>query len=215
MLGLQNEKNQLEDSVRDLQNNTDVEENTIHARRITLDPNTAHPRIRLSAHNTMMITSREVQDVPDHPGRFDVDLAVVGTSGFSTGRHYWEVSVAGRLCYHLGVASESSKRKGAIMYNPTNGFWTIVLNRQGQYKAVDNSLVVIPVQTQPLILGILLDYKQGKISFFDAGARTHMYSFVGQRFTDKIYPFINFCVDDVESQTPIVSLSPRSPDWIK
>ncbi|XP_031710651.1 putative leucine-rich repeat-containing protein DDB_G0290503 isoform X2 [Anarrhichthys ocellatus] len=193
----------------------DVEDKTISARRVTLDPNTAHPRIALSVGNTEITTSDVTQDVPDHPGRFDVSLAILGTTGFSTGRHYWEVSVAGKLCYHLGMASESSQRKGAIIFNPTNGFWTVVLNRQGQYRAIDRSVVGIPVQTLPLTLGILLDYKKGMISFYDAGARSHMYSFVGQRFTGKIYPFINLCVEDVESQTPIVSLPPGSVDWIK
>ncbi|XP_075953495.1 uncharacterized protein LOC142956075 [Anarhichas minor] len=213
---LQNEKNKLEDSVQELQAKLgDVEDKTISARQVTLDPNTAHPRIALSVGNTEMTTSDVTQDVPDHPGRFDASLAILGTTGFSTGRHYWEVSVAGKLCYHLGMASESSQRKGAIIFNPTNGFWTVVLNRQGQYRAIDRSVVGIPVQTLPLTLGILLDYKKGVISFYDAGARSHMYSFVGQRFTGKIYPFINFCVEDVESQTPIVSLPPGSVDWIK
>ncbi|KAK9539375.1 hypothetical protein VZT92_004485 [Zoarces viviparus] len=213
---LQNEKNNLEESVQELQDKLrDVDDKTISARRMTLDPNTAHPRIALSAGNTEMTTSDATQDVPDHPRRFDVSLAILGASGFSTGRHYWEVSVAGKLCYHLGMASESSQRKGTIIFSPTNGFWTVVLNRQGQYIAIDRSAVGIPVQTLPLTLGILLDYKKGEISFYDAGARSHMYSFVGQRFNGKIYPFINFCVEDVESQTPIVSLPPGSVDWIK
>lgn len=125
------------------------------------------------------------------------------------------MSVAGKLCYHLGMASESAERKGSITFRPTNGFWTIVLNKQGQYKAIDKRSVIIPVETQPLTLGILLDYKKGQVSFYDAGARSHMYSFVGQTFTDKIYPFINFCVEDIESSTPIVLLSPGSVDWIK
>lgn len=183
--------------------------------KMTFDPNTANPRIVLSADNTEMSTSEEIQNVPDYPGRFDVALAVLGATGFSTGRQYWELSVAGKLCYHVGMASESSPRKGTITFSPTNGFWTIILNKQGQYKAVDTKPISITVQTQPLTLGILLDYKKGQISFYDASARSHMYSFVGQRFTEKIYPFINFCVEDVEHQTPIVLLSPGSIDWIK
>ncbi|XP_068593922.1 uncharacterized protein acin1a [Cebidichthys violaceus] len=213
----QNRKNnKLQDDYDKLQNKVrDVEDKTISARQMILDPNTAHPRITLSADYTEMSTSDVTQDVPNHPGRFDVNLAILGTIGFSSGRHYWEVSVAGKLCYHLGMTSESSQRKGAIHFNPTNGFWTVVLNRQGQYRAVDRTAVAIPVQTQPLTLGILLDYKKGQISFYDAGARSHMYSFVGQTFTGKIYPFINFCLEDVENQTPIVALSPGSIDWIE
>lgn len=181
---------------------------------MTFDPNTAHPRISLSADNSEMSSTEEVQNVPDLPGRFDVVLAAVGSIGFSTGRHYWEVSVAGRLCWQLGMASESAQRKGNVLFNPTNGYWTILLNRQGQYKAIDKTTTLIPVKTQPLTLGIMLDYKKGQISFYNSGARTHIYSFVGQRFTEKIYPFIHFCVEGVEGRSPIVLLSPGSVDWI-
>ncbi|XP_049889558.1 nucleoprotein TPR isoform X2 [Epinephelus moara] len=212
---LQNEKTQLEDTVQELQSKlNDEEDKTIHTKKMTLDPNTAHPRIALSADNTEMSTSEEIQNVPDHPGRYDSVLAVLGATGFSSGRQYWEVSVAGKRCFHIGMASESAPRKGPISFSPRNGFWTLVLNKQGQYRAIDRKSVTIPLQTQPITLGILLDYKKGEVVFYDAGARSHIYSFVGQSFTDKIHPFINFCVEDTESQVPIVLLSPGSVDWI-
>ncbi|XP_034742911.1 zinc-binding protein A33 [Etheostoma cragini] len=193
----------------DLQNRlSNVEDKTIYARQVILDPNTAQPRIALSADNTSISTSEEIQNVPDHPSRFDVVPAVLGTNGFSTGRQYWEVSVAGKPSYQLGRASESAQRKGSMVFSPTNGFWTLVMNKQGQLIAVNRKPFIIPFQTQPLTLGILLDHKKGQISIYNAGARSHMYSFVGQRFTDKIYPFVNYCVEDVESLTPIVLLCP-------
>nr|XP_033506680.1 restin homolog isoform X3 [Epinephelus lanceolatus] len=213
---LQNEKTQLEDTVQELQSKlNDEEDKIIHTKKMTLDPNTAHPRIALSADNTEMSTSEEIQNVPDHPGRYDSVLAVLGATGFSSGRQYWEVSVAGKRCFHIGMASESAPRKGPISFSPRNGFWTLVLNKQGQYRAIDRKSVTVPLQTQPITLGILLDYKKGEVVFYDAGARTHIYSFVGQSFTDKIHPFINFCVEDTESQVPIVLLSPGSIDWIQ
>lgn len=181
--------------------------------RITLDPNTANPRIVLSADNTEIITTANIQNIPDHPDQFDVVLGVMGKTGWSTGRHYWEVSVGGQRCYHIGMASESAQRKGAIRFSPSNGFWTIILNKQGQYRAIDVTNAIIPVQTKALTLGILLDYNKGQISFYDAGVRSHMYTFVGQSFTGKIYPFINICVDG--GHTPIYLLTPGSTEWIK
>lgn len=81
-----------------------------------------------------MSTTEHIQNVPDHPGRFNIALAVLGMVGFSSGRHYWEVSVAGKLCYHLGMASESAQRRGTIIFSPTKGFWTVVLDKEGQLK---------------------------------------------------------------------------------
>lgn len=182
--------------------------------KVTLDPDTAHPRVTLSNGNTEISTTDYIQPTPDSPGRFDVTLAVLGTTGFSFGKHYWEVSVAGKTCYHLGMASESAPRKGSLRFHPSNGFWTILLNKQGQYKALDRRPVTLRVHPQPVTLGILLDYKNGEISFYDPSARSHLYSFRGQTFTDKIYPFINYCVEDVENPRPLVVLSPGSVDWL-
>lgn len=208
--------NQLQQELEELQNKQiEVEDKRIYATKMTLDPNTANPRIVMSDDYSEMSTGEELINVPDHPGRFDVHLAALGKTGFSTGRHYWEVSVAGKRCYHLGMASESAPRRGSVTFSPGNGFWTIILNKNGQYKAVNRPHVTLPIQRQPLVLGILLDYKKGQISFYDADARSLMYSFVGQTFTDKIYPFINLCVEDVGSPTPVVLVRPGSADWIK
>uniref|UniRef100_A0A3Q1HN38 B30.2/SPRY domain-containing protein n=1 Tax=Acanthochromis polyacanthus TaxID=80966 RepID=A0A3Q1HN38_9TELE len=188
--------------------------------KMTFDPDTAHPRIVLSSDNTEMHTTDNIQNVPDNPGRYDVILAALGATGYSTGRHYWEVSVAGKSCFHIGMASEAAPRKGSLRFNPANGFWTIVLNKQGQYRALDRRPVPILTQTQPVTLGILLDYKKGQISFYDTGARSHLYSFVGQSFTDKIYPFSDYCVESGENSNPIILVSPGSlmeshPGWVR
>ncbi|XP_044223835.1 zinc-binding protein A33 [Thunnus albacares] len=211
---LDNEKNKLTDIITELQKNSNEEDKTIYTRQVTLDPNTAHRRLALSDQNTQIHADDDDQDVPDNPGRFDVVLAALGSTGFSTGRHYWEVSVAEANCYLLGMASESSQRKGTLSFKPLKGYWTIVLNKQGQYKAMNNRPITLRVQTPPLMLGILLDYNKGQISFYDAGTRSHLYSFVGQKFTDKIYPFVNICLEDVTLQNPIILIPPGPTDWI-
>uniref|UniRef100_A0A3P9C2S9 B30.2/SPRY domain-containing protein n=1 Tax=Maylandia zebra TaxID=106582 RepID=A0A3P9C2S9_9CICH len=184
--------------------------------KMTFDPDTAHPRIVLSDDETEMSTADFIQDVPNNPRRFDVILGALGATGFSSGKHYWEVSVAGKTCYHLGMTSESSRRKGSIPFSPNNDYWTIVLDKQGQYRAIEQRRTVpIPTEIQPVTLGILLDYKKGTISFYDSGSRTHMYSFVGQHFTGKIYPFVNFCVEDGSAPNPVVLITPGATDWIK
>lgn len=180
-----------------------------------MDPDTANPRVGLSAGDTQLYTMTDSQDVQDLPGRFNVLLATLGKTGYSSGRQYWEVNVANRLCYHLGFASGSAQRKGILKFSPARGYWTIIRNKRGQFRAFDRSTADIEVKTQPLTVGILLDYKKGQVSFYDTGARSHIYSFRGQTFTDKLYPFFNFCNEDTDNQTPVQTLLPGSTDWIQ
>lgn len=180
-----------------------------------MDPDTANSRVSLSAGNTKLNVMADSQDIQDLPGRFDVVLASLGNTGYSSGRQFWEVSIANRLCYHIGVASGSAKRKGILSFSPATGYWTIILNKQGQFSALDRSPTIIPVQTQPVTMGIFLDYKKGQISFYDTGARSHLYTFSGQTFTDKLYPFIGFCDDDLDNQTPIELIPPGPTNWIQ
>ncbi|XP_047224287.1 putative leucine-rich repeat-containing protein DDB_G0290503 isoform X2 [Girardinichthys multiradiatus] len=209
------EKDRLQDDYDNLvRKQTDVEDRTIYSTKTTWDPLTAHPRLTLSANNTEVFTAKDPVQVKDNPSRFDVVLGVLGATGYSRGRHYWEVSVAEKNCYHIGMTSESVKRKGLLSFRPANGFWTLVLTRYGELKAIDRMSVNLQVERQPITLGILLDYKKGQISFYDSGARSHLYSFSAQEFTDKIYPFLNYCVEDVEHPQPIVLLPPGSTDWI-
>ncbi|KAM4551026.1 uncharacterized protein PAE49_014969 [Odontesthes bonariensis] len=209
------EKNKLQESYNNLLEEQGVlADKVIHSTKMIMDPDTAHPRIALSANKAEVSTTEDPLNVLDHPGRFDIVLGVLGETGFSSGRHYWEVSVAGKNCYHLGMASESAQRKGSPSFKPAQGYWTIVLNKQGQLRAIDKKPVMIHTESLPLTLGILLDYKQGQVSFYDSGSRSHLYTFSGQRFTDKIYAFISYCVEEVKFPLPLALVSPGSTDWI-
>ncbi|XP_027877315.1 CAP-Gly domain-containing linker protein 1 [Xiphophorus couchianus] len=211
----QREKEQLQENYNNVVAKlTNVEDRTIYNTKVTWDPNTAHPRLVFFSDNTEVSTTDDALQSQDNPSRFDVVLGVLGSTGFSRGRHYWEVSVAEKRCYHIGMVSESAKRRGSLSFRPANGFWTIILNKQGELKAIDRTSVTLQVERLPITLGILLDYKKGQVSFYDAGARSHLYSFSGQEFTDRIYPFLNYCVEDVENPQPIVLLPPGSTDWI-
>lgn len=180
-----------------------------------MDPNTAHPRVALSEDYTELYTLAHSNDVPDHPGRYDVVLATLGSTGYSSGRQYWEVNVADRLCYHIGLAGGSAQRKGILKFTPKTGYWTVILTKQGQFRALDKMPLDLQVQTPPVTLGILLDYKKGQVSFYDTGTRSHIYSFTGHTFTDELYPFINFCNEDIAHQTPIKLIPPGSTDWLE
>ncbi|KAK3546724.1 hypothetical protein QTP70_033378 [Hemibagrus guttatus] len=81
---------------------------------VTLDPDTAHPHLILSADGKQVTHGDTRQNLPDTPQRFDKCPCVLGKQSFSSGRFYYEVQVRGKTAWDVGVATESINRKGNI-----------------------------------------------------------------------------------------------------
>ncbi|XP_019901998.3 butyrophilin subfamily 1 member A1-like [Esox lucius] len=159
-----------------------------HAVDVTLDPDTAHPRLILSDDGKQVRLGDKYQNLPDNPERFDTTLSILSKEGFSSGRFYYEVQVKEKTWWTVGVARESVNRKGVIIVRPRYGYWTIWL-RDGVYRANTDSPAPLPLRKKPQKVGVFLDYEEGQVSFFNVEARCHIYSFTGQTFTEKLYPY--------------------------
>ncbi|XP_039516781.1 zinc-binding protein A33-like [Pimephales promelas] len=158
---------------------------------VTLDPDTAYPRLILSDDGKQVSHGDVKQDVPENPKRFDKALCVLAKQGFSSGRFYYEVQVKGKTEWDLGVARESINRKEVIKLSPEDGFWTVVLRNENQYKACESPPVSLSLRVRPEKIGVFVDYEEGLVSFYDVESRSHLYSFTGQTFTDKLYPYFS------------------------
>ncbi|XP_050969878.1 zinc-binding protein A33-like [Labeo rohita] len=158
---------------------------------VTLDPDTANPYLILSDGGKQVRHGDIKQKLPNNPERFDYYVSVLGKQGFSSGRFYFEVQVKGKTAWALGVARESTKRKGDIILNPRNGYWTVWLFYWNEYAAFSGRPVPLSLRVKPQRIGVFVDYEEGLVSFYDAETSSHIYSFTGQSFTEKLYPYFS------------------------
>ncbi|XP_072894361.1 zinc-binding protein A33-like [Hemitrygon akajei] len=92
---------------------------------VTMDVETAHPCLGVSEDRKSARWTRTRRNLPDTGKRFTDRTCVLGSEGFTSGRHYWEVEVTGNRLWWLGVAAESVERKGWFSLSPETGFWVI------------------------------------------------------------------------------------------
>ncbi|XP_060776671.1 nuclear factor 7, brain-like [Neoarius graeffei] len=120
---------------------------------VTLDPDTAHPYLILSDDGKQVKHGDKTQNLPDNPERFDLCVCVLGKEGFSSGRFYYEVQVRGKTEWTLGVARESINRKGEITVSPEDGYWSVWLRNETEYRACDSPSVSLSLKQAPQKVG--------------------------------------------------------------
>ncbi|XP_015250923.1 PREDICTED: nuclear factor 7, ovary-like isoform X1 [Cyprinodon variegatus] len=150
---------------------------------VVLDPNTAHPELLLSG-DLSSITSGQRSELPNNPERFDHRLCVLGSEGFHSGFHSWDVEVRDDALWSVGVVTESFGRKtqtGA-------GLWALGLD--GRYFVVSPGRPdeVLPVKRLQRVR-VQLDWDRGKLYFFDLDTEKLIYSFK-HTFKEKLFPFM-------------------------
>ncbi|XP_060900883.1 E3 ubiquitin-protein ligase TRIM39-like [Labrus mixtus] len=163
---------------------------------VTLDPDTAHPKLLLSDDGKQVNHSDEVRNLPDNPERFSFCVIVLGKQSFSTERFYYEVEVRGKTKWDLGVVSVSANRKGQITSCPEAGYWTLQLRNGNEYVALTDPDILLSVRAQPQKVGVFVDYDEGLVSFYNVDAKDMIYSFTGCSFTEDLCPFFSPCFND-------------------
>ncbi|XP_008277910.1 E3 ubiquitin-protein ligase TRIM39-like [Stegastes partitus] len=174
---------------------------------VTLDPETASGWLVLSPDGKKVNVSGQKTRtrLPDNSQRFDSCVCVLGKQSFTSGRRYWVVQVGDKTDWDLGVARESINRKGAITVRPDSGYWAICRRRGGPLSACAGPSITLHLQETPQKVGIFLDYEKGSVSFFNAEAKTHIYTYSECSFTEPLHPYFNPCVpDNPKNVAPLV-----------
>ncbi|KAG9334128.1 hypothetical protein JZ751_009098 [Albula glossodonta] len=159
---------------------------------VVLDPNTADVCLIVSDDLTSVRYTDEEQRLPDNPERFNYYECVLGSEGFSSGRHTWDVDVGDSSEWALGVAKETVVRKEWFPLSPERGLWSICLYA-GEYRARAPISSPIAVKKKPHRVRVQLDWDRGRLAFSDPSDNSLLYKFQ-HRFTERVFPyFSNTC----------------------
>uniref|UniRef100_S4RWK6 Uncharacterized protein n=1 Tax=Petromyzon marinus TaxID=7757 RepID=S4RWK6_PETMA len=163
---------------------------------VMLDPETAHPNLEISANGVEVRCVRMRRDVPEEPGRFLSTLNVLACRGLPALTHhgccYWEVVVAGKTGWTVGMAYASVPRVDCSRLGRNSGSWALELHN-GVYTAWHGGVAEPPLALavpRPTVVGVLLVEGAGTLAFFDAASMALLHAFHA-RFLEPLYPALN------------------------
>lgn len=148
---------------------------------MTLDPNTVDSLLTISEQATCSTRCDKSQPLPANPERLD-SLGVLGSEGFRSGKHSWDVEVGGY--WALGVAARTN--------NQTSGPWGIYICNchvwMHELRPTDGKCGgdVISKDLFPQKVRVQLDYDKGKLTFFDLDRKKNLHT-MRHTFTEKIF----------------------------
>ncbi|XP_066842929.1 butyrophilin subfamily 1 member A1-like isoform X3 [Anser cygnoides] len=190
--------------------------------KVTLDPDTAHPRLIFSEAFSSVRWESEWQQVPDSQERFDRWCCVLGREEFREGRHCWVVEVEGehRKCswWAVGVARASVERKKGISICPKEGIWAVQYN-EGDLVSLTTPRTYFSLSPVPMRIWVCLDCTQQQVSFINADNGVEIFTFTAASFNgESIRPWfllekpgIQLCLRDSTPQTLSPALGGSCP----
>uniref|UniRef100_A0A1A8IME9 Tripartite motif containing 35-28 n=1 Tax=Nothobranchius kuhntae TaxID=321403 RepID=A0A1A8IME9_NOTKU len=153
---------------------------------VLLDPNSASPWLSLTPDLTSVKESSERMTVPENRERFDPCVFVLGSDGYVSGKHKWDIIIGDNPKWILGVCKESVIRKKKFTLSSSRGVWAIGLSK-GVYSAFASERTEIAVPLCPERIRIKLNIEKGEVSFWDGGREKHLVTLT-HKFEERLFP---------------------------
>ncbi|XP_035531724.1 butyrophilin-like protein 3 [Morone saxatilis] len=144
-----------------------------------------------------MLRDVPLKDFPDGK-KVTCLTAIKGTPSFSSGQHYWEVSLGNasirpKESWWLGVTSATAfPEKSDFTPTASNGFWFLSSSPDSadHFQFSTEPKVLLPVSSRPLTVGVYLDYDRGELSFYNV-EQERLIGSLTAKFTGEVFPLFN------------------------
>ncbi|XP_055479441.1 fibronectin type III and SPRY domain-containing protein 2 isoform X2 [Psammomys obesus] len=158
-----------------------------------LNKDSCHPWLTVSEDGLTVVRSEKRafrREPPPSKTKFTRCAAVMGNLIPVRGRHYWEVEVDEHLDYTVGVACEDVPKQEDLGANCLS--WCMrhtFASSRHRYEFLHNRTTPdIRITVAPKKIGVLLDYENSKLSFFNVDLAQHLYT-----FSCELHQFVHPC----------------------
>ncbi|XP_060612310.1 probable E3 ubiquitin-protein ligase MID2 [Anolis sagrei] len=142
-----------------------------------LDPKMAHKKLKISNDGLQMEKDESSLKKSHTPERFS-GTGCYGAAGnvfIDSGCHYWEVTLGSSTWYAIGIAYKSAPKNEWIGKNSSS--WVFSRCNNNFVVRHNNKEMLVDVHPQMKRLGILLDYDNNVLSFYDPANSLHLHTF--------------------------------------
>uniref|UniRef100_A0A671SH77 B30.2/SPRY domain-containing protein n=1 Tax=Sinocyclocheilus anshuiensis TaxID=1608454 RepID=A0A671SH77_9TELE len=168
-----------------------------------------------------------------HTGEgFPFQFCAFGAQRFTSGRHYWEVELAQtntppKNYWLIGVVKHghfTTRDRSAL--TPSAGFWFLCSDGPHGFYTNTEPPVKLSLTPRPERLGVLLDYDEGLLSFYNVKESKHLLT-ISSRFSGSVGPLFNpgagdlspimilDCPEPVESAVELAAESSDNPEPVE
>ncbi|KAM3912368.1 putative E3 ubiquitin-protein ligase MID2 [Leptodactylus fuscus] len=142
-----------------------------------IDPKFAHKKLKITNDGMQMEKEESSLKKSHTPERFS-GTGCYGATGnvfIDSGCHYWEVAVGNSTWYAVGIAYKSAPKNEWIGKNTSS--WVFTRCNNNFLVRHNNKEVLVDVHPQLKRLGVLLDYDNNTLSFYDPANSLHLHTF--------------------------------------
>nr|XP_055027217.1 E3 ubiquitin-protein ligase Midline-1-like [Misgurnus anguillicaudatus] len=182
-------------------------------RAISLDPETAHPELKVSEDCLEVHWSKKTTQKKKQRVHITSQYSVQAKERFSSGSHYWEVAVWKKPYWLIGLSYGSATGEDNSVHSNggLNNVFCYIYHGNGIYLVCqDFNEKALTIGKKIQKVGVWVDIEKGAVMFYDADTLTLLHSF-SVDFLGPVYPVFNPCIDiNGINRQPLAIVHPRN-----